>query len=354
MLKLLIAVDELNIQTLVTCVQRYLINYKDFLQENFMEILQIVYHNELFTDLLNYCLEIIEIIYNSDNIISLEAPLLEFLLKQDDLNLDEIEIWDGLIKWGLAQEPKLNEDISKWNKDDIKIFKRIIDKFIPLIRFCNISSKEYFEKVKPYEEILSKELREVIIKFHLVPGYKPALFSLSSSKRSIDSTIINRKHIALFANWIDKRNKDAKYFYKFKLLYKANRDGMTAASFHSKCDNKGATITVVKIKNSEQIVGGYNPLFWDSSSGCMTTKKSFIFSFADKYNLQNAKVVYSEIGEKSIQCFMDLGPVFGIDLYTNYEFTSDTWLSSVYSYPTLNLPPTFKVDDYEIFQVIKK
>ncbi|RGB35309.1 BTB/POZ protein, partial [Rhizophagus diaphanus] len=38
--KLLIAVDELNIQTLVTCVQKHLTNDKKFLQENFMEILQ--------------------------------------------------------------------------------------------------------------------------------------------------------------------------------------------------------------------------------------------------------------------------------------------------------------------------
>ncbi|CAB4397407.1 unnamed protein product [Rhizophagus irregularis] len=94
LLKLLMAVDELNIQTLVTCVQKHLINDKEFLQENFMEILQMVYHNELFTGLLNYCLEEIDTIFNSDKIINLEAPLLEFLLKQDDLNLDEIEIWD--------------------------------------------------------------------------------------------------------------------------------------------------------------------------------------------------------------------------------------------------------------------
>jgi hypothetical protein len=354
MLKLLIAVDELNIQTLVTCVQKYLINYKDFLQENFMEILQMVYHNELFTDLLSYCLEKIEILYESDKIISLEAPLLEFLLKRDDLNLDEVEIWNGLIKWGFAQEQGLNQDTSKWNKDDTKTFKRIIDQFIPLIKFCNISSENYFEKVKPYEEILSKELREEIIKFHLVPGYKPT-FDLSSPRRFIDSTIINQKHIALFANWIELKSKNAKInFYKFNLLYRSNRDGNTAASFHSKCDNKGATIAVIKIKNSEQIVGGYNPLFWDSSNSLKNTKDSFIFSFADKSNLQNANVVYSKTGDKSIQCYRQLGPVFGVDLYTNYEPTADTWRSSVYSYPTLNLPNTFIVDNYEVFQVIKK
>ena len=81
------AVDELNIQTLISCVQKYLINHKEFfLQQNLIEILQTIYQNELFTDLLGYCLDEIEMIFNSDKFINLEAPLLEFLLKQDDLN----------------------------------------------------------------------------------------------------------------------------------------------------------------------------------------------------------------------------------------------------------------------------
>ena len=45
--------------------------------------------------------------------------------------------------------------------------------------------------------------------------------------------------------------------YNFDLLYRASRDGNTAASFHRKCDNKGPTIVIAKITNSQQIVGGY-------------------------------------------------------------------------------------------------
>ena len=132
-LKLLMAVDELNIQTLISCVQKYLINNKDFLQQNLIEILQIAYQNELFTDLLNYYLENIKMIFNSDEFINLEAPLLEFLLKRDDLNLNEIEIWNGLIKWGLAQEQEFNQDVSTWNQDDFNNFKNIFDNKIFMI-----------------------------------------------------------------------------------------------------------------------------------------------------------------------------------------------------------------------------
>src|SRR5205823_14422093 len=102
-------------------------------------------------------------------------------------------------------------------------------------------------------------------------------------KCNIDSIIINQKHIAIFANWIYRRGKISEYIpYKFNLLYRASRDGNTAAAFHSKCDNKGATIVVIKIKNSEQIVGGYNPLNWDSSETWKSTYDSFIFLFANR------------------------------------------------------------------------
>ncbi len=233
-------VDELNIQTLISCIQKHLINNnKEFLQYNLIEILQTAYQNELFTDLLGYCLDEIEMIFNSDKFINLEAPLLEFLLKQDDLDLNEIEIWDGLIKWGLAQEQALDQDISKWNQNDINNFKNILYNFIPLIRFYEISFADYLNKVKPYEEILSKELREEILKFHMVPGFNEQTLNLLP-KRSIDSILINRKHITLFTNWIDR--KQGNFNYEFNLLYRASRDGNTAAAFHGKCDNKVVSI----------------------------------------------------------------------------------------------------------------
>src|SRR6266498_5779880 len=57
-LKLLIVVDELNIQSLISCIQEYLVKHQDgFLEKNPIEILEAVYQYESFTDLWNYCLE---------------------------------------------------------------------------------------------------------------------------------------------------------------------------------------------------------------------------------------------------------------------------------------------------------
>ena len=114
-LKLLIAADELNIQTLIHHIQEYLIKHQDkFLQQNPIEILE----HEHFTELWNFCLKKIcvepEILINSGKFINLKAPLLELLLKRDDLLLDEIVVWDNLIKWCLAQHSNISQDITQY------------------------------------------------------------------------------------------------------------------------------------------------------------------------------------------------------------------------------------------------
>ncbi|RIA78771.1 hypothetical protein C1645_746361, partial [Glomus cerebriforme] len=140
LLNIMIASDELKLKQLTKLAEDFIIKKYQFLQNNPVGILQLIYD--------------------------------QIILKRDDLNLTGIEIWENLIKWGLAQERKLDQDVSKWNQDDINTFKRILNKFIPLIRFYEITSEDYFNKVKPYEEILSKELRDDILKFYMIPEYR--------------------------------------------------------------------------------------------------------------------------------------------------------------------------------------
>ena len=57
-LKLLIAVNELNIQSLISHIQEFLIEYQtEFLHQNPTDILETVYQHEAFTDLWNFFLE---------------------------------------------------------------------------------------------------------------------------------------------------------------------------------------------------------------------------------------------------------------------------------------------------------
>ena len=51
---------------------------------------------------------------------------------------------------------------------------------------------------------------------------------------------------------------------KWRLLFRASPDGFASQSFHSKCDNKGPTVTVVK--SGGYIFGGFTEKSWTSKN----------------------------------------------------------------------------------------
>ena len=78
-------------------------------------------------------------------------------------------------------------------------------------------------------------------------------------RRFKDSVILSSNQGQTLINWLMETraftNTDE------ELLYRASRDGWGAANFHSCCDNKGPTVTVVKSGN--YIFGGYTEQHWD-------------------------------------------------------------------------------------------
>ncbi|GBC01280.1 hypothetical protein RclHR1_04120010 [Rhizophagus clarus] len=427
LIKLSIAVDDLNIRTLFPQIEDYLIkNQSTFLNQNAIEILETIYQRESFTKLRNFCLEkiykepkilfendkfanlkapsvelvfkrndlnldeiigilsnydkfvllkepltellfkrndlnldrIVSMLFNSDNFTNLKAPLLELIIKRDDLILEEIDVWNSLLKWGLAQNPNISQDCTKWNQEEINIMERTLHSFIPLVRFYYMSPEDFLDKIFPLKELLPRDLLNDLLTFHITPSRRANVNSIHPSRQlKIDSAIIQVKHIPIFASWIDKKEYSHYIPYKFNLLYRANKDGNSALAFHNKCDNKGATLVVVKIPNSNHIVGGYNPLFWDSTNNWKFTKDSFIFSFTDRNNLKTAKVGYIlyEHYNHAMSCHQNNGPSFGAgcDLFINPIGQNSS--SSQQSYPKIDIPNgNFQIENYEVFQVIKK
>src|SRR6185437_435583 len=99
-----------------------------------------------------------EILFNSDEFINLKSSLLELILKQVYLSLEEIIIWDNLLKWAFAQNPTVSKDITKWSKEEITTMEGTLHNFIPLVRFYQISSEDFHNKIYPLKELLPKDL----------------------------------------------------------------------------------------------------------------------------------------------------------------------------------------------------
>ena len=63
---------------------------------------------------------------------------------------------------------------------------------------------------------------------------------------------------------------------KFKLLYKASQDGFRSYDFHSRCDGKANTLTILKASESEFIFGGFTSATSDSSDQQIRPKCFFV------------------------------------------------------------------------------
>ncbi|RGB25720.1 hypothetical protein C1646_801684 [Rhizophagus diaphanus] len=345
--KLLIAVDELNIQQLIPHIQEYLIKHQtEFLCQNLIDILEIIYQHETFTDLWNFCLKEPKILFNSDKFINLKSSLLELLLKRDDLNMDEIEVWEGLLKYCFAQQ-NIDNDPIKWSKDDITKIERSLSRFIPLIRFYDIEPRDFFYKVYNYKDVLPQNLIHDLLEFHIVPNMKPKTDVSSPRKPNLkfelDSTLIQSNYIPLFASWIDRKdsshynNKDIPY--DFKLLYHlSGQDEFNAATFHINCDNKGPFIWIAKIRGSSQLIGGYNE--YNLHDWSVNDRNDFLFSFTNGKNISTANLSYIKFS----------GHDFIWSVGDNYLDVIDNY------FPNINIPSGFNfiLDNYEVFQVIKK
>ncbi|PKK72425.1 BTB-domain-containing protein [Rhizophagus irregularis] len=331
-LGLLIASDELLLKELFKHVQDYLIEKQaNWIQKNFVLVLHSVFGLESCKKLKDYCLKSIcadpQPFFTSKNFSSLNKDILYGLLERDDLQIEEIVVWDSLIKWGIEQTPGLgirNSDRSKWNDRDFEALKETLNQFIPLIRFVEISPTEYFDKVRPYKAIIPNNICEEIEEYYF-KGTLPKTATLPprTGFQKIESIIIKPKLTRIIINWIER--KDSNYnrnkkdvVFNFDLIYRRSRDGKNI--IRKRCAGKGAVLILIKVKYSEKIFGGYNPIGWDDAdkkynrknfhypkqfNQYLSTTESFIFSFKNNEDIKNMEI--SRVVNSSYAIFNYLG-----------------------------------------------
>src|SRR5438270_9086306 len=124
--------------------------------------------------------------------------------------MDEIDIWNCVIQWGSGQNEELGENISEWKKDDFKKLKYLLDDIIPLIRFNEISSESFYDKVNPYKNIFDKNTYEKLLQYYFTEKWQPELpFQKDprSGKGKEKGRLLNFKTKSLISSWINQENK---------------------------------------------------------------------------------------------------------------------------------------------------
>src|SRR6185369_1403350 len=176
-----------ELDNFVIKVGDYLLSHqKEWIQHNIFAVRKCALSSSLLSKLLNYCNDIMlsspEIIFKSDNLASLPKETLIALLKQEELNMKEIDIWTSVIQWATNQVPELVNEPDCWTPDDVTKVRALVSDCIQHIRFFNIPPEDYQEKIVPYDELLTKNLRRDIVSYHMNKNYKPKSIVLPPRK----------------------------------------------------------------------------------------------------------------------------------------------------------------------------
>ena len=91
----------------------------------------------------------------------------------------------------------------------------------------------------------------------LVPNESTLAASIPTEIFLESEILTNVEHQGVLKAWLSPLQR------KWSLLFRASRDGFESETFHSKCDNLGPTVTIVK--SGSYIFGGFTDVSWTRS-----------------------------------------------------------------------------------------
>ena len=89
------------------------------------------------------------------------------------------------------------------------MLKEMLGRFIPLIRFAQISLADFNDKIRPYEAVISHCIFKELIEFYH-KGTLPN--TINPIPHIIPSTIIQSRLAIIIANWIDRNDSNVLSF----------------------------------------------------------------------------------------------------------------------------------------------
>ncbi|CAG8471113.1 6701_t:CDS:2 [Acaulospora colombiana] len=395
--EILLGAEKLKIEMVIDGLQCYLVEHcEEYLSRNFSLIYRASFERGSLRCLQEYCTRVIsdspEVIFSASDFTSIPMDLLTEIVGRDDLQMDEVDVWNSVLKWGLAQSPILTNNPESWSLDEIKFLNTALQDLFELIRFVQLSSRQFKTKVIPYKNILPSNIYEELMGYFIPPRVRPTSIIILAPRRGlIDSKIITTKHAIFITSWIDQKDKKEIFFqpyddnpYVFELLFRGSRDGFSPSVFHEICDNKAHTVwyllflesilkvinmshvffyaikSVMRVTGTNEILGGYNPVVWQRLN-CKwgESTNSFIFSFPSN-DFVDTILSRVSIRKKAINLESSYGPSWGYDLMMvgpNLKkrcSCNQDHLRMMYEKPIREKKGEFEIDDYEVFLIERK
>ena len=111
------------------------------------------------------------------------------------------------------------------------------------------------ELILPEGATFLKEL-EAEAKFYQIQGILDELKPKTPNHFEESVILTNENHLSVLKGWLPSLDGI------WRLLFQASRDGFATKTFHTKCDDKGPTVTIVK--SGDYIFGGFTEVSWKS------------------------------------------------------------------------------------------
>ncbi|KAL7544142.1 hypothetical protein ACHAWF_007527 [Thalassiosira exigua] len=184
------------------------------------------------------------------------------------------------------------------------------------------------------------------------------LFGLCDQKIKESNIVSDSKEVNLLHEWLDEDRSNG----EFNLLYQSSRDGLSAANFHSKCDNQGCTLTVIETTDGF-VLGGYTNTPWASGNESSTASKSFLFVISGSDVTCPCKMKLKSADDGYAVCHNSTyGPTFGgghnlrvhgsnehVYLYSGTSY--HPWPLGRLTTPTNGSYAMLEIKELEVFQV---
>ncbi|CAB4392506.1 hypothetical protein RhiirA5_496828 [Rhizophagus irregularis] len=395
------AADELCLDEFLDYAQTCLLGRKDWLKENLFLLYRDTFPPSSLTKLQEYCINQIRKyplkLFISPEFITLPKVCLEELVQDDLLEISELQLFEKLIEWGIANTEDLTQtNINKFSEKDCASLSLTLDKLLKHIRFYHMESNDFYLRVTPLKAVLGTNFYDEMEVYHnkstttstngtSIP--KPKKFiNLLPNRGAIISKIMNLQQGAIISSWIDRKDigqTDNVYYttennpYNFKLLLRGSKDGFSSSTFHSKVKKCRSTVTLFKLKNHDDFfIGGYNPDEWDAPywPKFKHNGNAFLFSFSSdgstnnnnqRDEIQPENVITDKQGriarikkdeEKfALNLWRSTGPSFGkFDILMQTGGIRLKHNSYVPNVIPLQDGENYKIEEYEVFEVTQK
>jgi len=309
-------------------------------------------------EVLEYIQANTEAVFESEGFLKLSRAALKVILSDDLLSIDEYPVYEAVLRWGRSEAKKTNLD----EKTDLKA---VLGDVLSLIRFPLLTISEIASQVAPSGLLDQEDLVSLFSYCSIKDTEARKLFKLKFNATAREGSLIPKNSRIL--KTIHKKDLSRLFEdkrLKLSLLYSGAADGFNASAFHTKCDMKGATLTV--IQSGLQVFGGYNSENW-AQTGNYTTSGSWLYSLQ---NPQKQPLKLLPNGTTQAYNGSGYGPTWGggHDLHVNNNmktassnYTSPsafTIVAPTYTCHTGSVTTTtlagvynFPVDEIEVFGV---